>query len=74
MTTKNELPVCPFQQIGSNLLLQIDSLVDSFCGTRLNNKVDALEAELKQAKTPPLVPKTNSTASNGAFTPKNPAS
>lgn len=40
---------------------------------RLNNKVDALEAELKQAKTPPLVPKTNSTASNGAFTPVPPA-
>ena len=39
---------------------------------RLNNKVDALEAELKQAKTPPLAPKTNPTVSNGSFQPVPP--
>lgn len=39
---------------------------------RLNNKVDALEAELKQAKTPLLVPKTNPTGTNVPFTPQNP--
>jgi hypothetical protein len=39
---------------------------------RLNNKVDALEAELKQAKTPPLAPKTNPTVPNGSFQPVPP--
>jgi hypothetical protein len=39
---------------------------------RLNNKVDALEAELKQAKTPPLVPKANQPAVNGVFVPVPP--
>jgi hypothetical protein len=40
---------------------------------RLNKKVDALEAELKQAKTPPLVPKANPTVSNGGFQPVQPS-
>jgi hypothetical protein len=39
---------------------------------RLNNKVEALEAELKQAKTPPLAPKTNPSVPNGGFQPVPP--